>query len=352
MNRLALTLLLGAATTLAAQQPSTESRGSAPNVVFILADDMGWGDPAFGRDDACIPTPRLDGLAAAGMRFVDAHSPAALCVPARYGLLTGRYPARKRRLSPDTEAVIAADTPTLPGILRRAGYRTHMVGKWHLGFDHAAAPDYAALTGGPLDRGFDGFFGIPASLDIPPYYFIRDRRAVAPPTVDVAASSTPGWSPIQGAFWRDGRMAAGFEHAAVLPGCGDEAVAVIRAHAARGEDDPLFLYLALPAPHTPWLPHEEFEGRSQAGLYGDFVAEVDAVVGRVLDALEAAGMRDDTLVLFSSDNGPVWYQHDTDRYGHSATGPFRGMKADSFEGGHRVPFVARWPGHVAAGARC
>ncbi|MCK5944862.1 MAG: arylsulfatase, partial [Planctomycetes bacterium] len=344
------TVLAAAAICLFAQADAGATR--PPNIVFVLADDMGYGDPAFGRSDARIPTPHLDRLAAEGMRFSDAHAAGAVCVPSRYGLLTGRYPCRRRRMQPAQEAVIEASTVTIAQVLGAAGYATAMVGKWHLGFDAAARLDHANMRGGPCDRGFETFFGIPMSLDIPPYYYVRGRAAVAAPTDRIAASATEGWSPIQGAFWRAGGIAPGFVHERVLPELGDEAVRVIRGHAAVAEPRPLFLYLALPAPHTPWLPLERFRGTSQAGRYGDFVAQVDATIGRVLTALADAGMADDTLVLFSSDNGPVWYPRDVEKFGHSASGPWRGMKGDAFEGGHRVPFVARWPGRVAAGASC
>ncbi|MEC8651492.1 MAG: sulfatase-like hydrolase/transferase, partial [Planctomycetota bacterium] len=176
-----------------------------------------------------------------------------------------------------------------------------------------------------------------------------DRHAVAAPTGRVGAGATEGWTRIQGAFWREGGCAEGFVHEEVLPRLVDEAVAVVQGHAREQDEQPLFLYLALPAPHTPWLPDERFRGASGAGMYGDFVAQVDHEVGRVMAALEAASMADDTLFVFTSDNGPVWYPRDVERFGHAATGPWRGMKSDSFEGGHRMPFVARWPGKVAPG---
>ncbi|MBK8975704.1 MAG: sulfatase-like hydrolase/transferase [Planctomycetes bacterium] len=342
-----LVLAIASAGSVAA---SGQPPAKPPNIVFVLADDMGYGDPAFGRADARIPTPHIDRLARDGMRFTDAHAPGAVCVPSRYGLLTGRYPCRRRRMQPASEAVIEAGTVTLPGLLRTNGYATAMVGKWHLGFDGGPDLDYEHLLGGPCDRGFERFFGIPASLDIPPYYYVRDRRAVAAPTGRIAASATDGWSPIQGAFWREGGIAPGFVHEQVLPRVVDEAVGIVERHATTRDGRPLFLYVALPAPHTPWLPRPEYRDASGAGRYGDFVAHVDAEIGRLLAALDAAGMAADTLVMLSSDNGPVWYPGDVDRFGHRAAGPWRGMKGDAFEGGHRVPFVARWPGRVVAGA--
>lgn len=330
-----------------ASSPVCGEQNAKPNIVFILADDMGFGDPGCYNPDSKIPTPNIDRLAAEGIRFIDAHAPGALCVPSRYGLLTGRYPMRAT-LRPARQACIEDGRMTLASLLRRNGYRTAMIGKWHLGFDNRPDDDWTKpLTGGPVDRGFDSFFGIPSSLDIPPYYFIRDRTAVEPPTENIAASSTDGWTPIQGAFWREGRIAPGFDHAEVLPVLGREAASVIDDHA--NDDCPLFLYVALTAPHTPWLPSSGNQSRSDAGMYGDFVTQVDDTVGQILEALDRNEIKDDTLVCFSSDNGPVWYTDDEQRFGHESTGPYRGMKADAWEGGHRVPFVARWPGHIPAG---
>ncbi|MHC5004703.1 MAG: sulfatase-like hydrolase/transferase, partial [Planctomycetota bacterium] len=319
-----------------------------PNIVFILADDMGYGDAGCYNADSKAPTPHIDRLGREGIRFTDAHAPGAVCVPSRYGLMTGRYPMRAV-LRPGRQACIPEGRMTIASLLRDNGYRTAMIGKWHLGFDDGPDLDWSRpLAGGPVDRGFDTFFGIPASLDIPPYYFIRDRTPVAPPTDTIPASATEGWSPIQGAFWRAGGVAPGFDHEQVLPMLGREAEGVIDRWGDGSE--PFFLYVALTAPHTPWLPLPEFRGRSGAGLYGDFVAQVDDTVGRILDALDRNGLRDDTLVFFSSDNGPVWYEADETRFGHRAVGPLRGMKADAWEGGHRVPFVARWPGRIPAAA--
>ena len=277
-----------------------------------------------------------------GTRFTDAHAPGAWCVPSRYGLLTGRFPCREGTFHPGETAVLDPGRVTLPAFLKGEGYRTAMVGKWHLGFDGGPlAP--APLRGGPLDRGFDSFFGIHASLDIPPYFFIRDRAPVTPASIDVAASSTEGWTDIQGAFWRAGKSAPDFVHAGVRTRFEEEAVRVLQEHDGSA---PLFLYVALASPHTPWLPGRR--GRGGAELYGDFVADVDDTVGAIVAAADARG--EDTLIVFTSDNGPVWYPDDVARTGHASAGPYRGMKSDSFEGGHRMPFIARWRGRVPAGA--
>lgn len=331
-----LVLLLVAACV---SPPATLPR--RPNVVIVLADDMGYGDPRCFNKESKIATPNIDRLAREGMRFVDAHSPGAWCVPSRYGLLTGRYPCR---VFPVREPTVIADGEmTLASFLRDQGYATAMVGKWHLGFEGGAKKPGVVMRGGPLDRGFDEFFGIHASLDIPPYYYIRDRSPVAMPTEQVAASNSAGWTKIQGAFWRKGAIAPGFVHAEVLPKFVDEAVSYVRGR--EGDEQPFFLYVALAAPHTPWLPAET--GRSGADMYGDFTEQVDEELGRILEALDRTGQRDNTLFVFTSDNGPVWYPQDVERLGHASVAHWRGMKSDAYEGGHRMPFVVRWPAVVA-----
>ena len=328
--------------------PGQVLAGERPHVLLILVDDMGYGDLSSYNPESRIQTPHLDALAHQGMRFTDAHASGPLCHVSRYGLMTGQYPFRANPGAWRTQATIDPTHLTLAGFLRQQGYRTAMVGKWHLGFDEKGYD--RPLTGGPIDRGFDRFFGIRASTDIPPYFYIRQDRAVLPPTSRIAANQSEGWSPIQGAFWREGGIAPGLELKDVLPRLTEEAIEVIDSHSRAPGDDPLFLYLAYPAPHTPWLPSEEFVGRSEAGMYGDFMMMVDHMIGRVLGALEGAGMSEDTMVLFSSDNGPVWYKEDVLRLGHDASGGLRGMKADAWEAGHRVPLLVRWPDHVAAGS--
>lgn len=319
-----------------------------PHIVVILVDDMGYGDPGCFNADSKIPTPHIDRLAREGMRFTDAHAPGPLCHLSRYGLLTGRYPFRTNVGVWRKQPVIKKDRLTLPGLLRDSGYSTTMVGKWHLGFDEQNGYD-ERLPGGPVDRGFDHFFGIRASTDIPPYFYIRGNRAVQPPTEKIEANQSEGWSPIQGAFWRAGGIAPDLELTDVLPRFTDEAVAAIDRHAKQTVEKPMFLYLAYPAPHTPWLPAKPYLGKSQAGMYGDFTVMVDAMIGRVMKALDDAKMSGNTLLVFTSDNGPVWYDADVERFGHDSMGPWRGMKADAWEAGHRMPFIVRWPERVAAG---
>lgn len=322
-----------------------------PHVVFVLADDMGYGDLRPFNPDSRLVLPRLESLAADGMRFTDAHAAGPLCHMSRYGLMTGEYPWRiDVSVWPDTP-LIAEGRETIASVAAAAGYRTAMVGKWHCGFRERGYD--RPLPGGPVDRGFDSFFGMRASTDIPPYFYIRGRRAVLPPTGDVGGSdgTEEGLAKIQGRFIRAGKIAPDVRLEDVIGDFTDEAVAVIERHAAADAgDEPLFLYLAYTAPHTPWLPSEEFVGASGVGGYGDFAMTVDHEVGRVLDALDRAGIADDTLVIFSSDNGPVWYDADVERTGHDSAGPLRGMKGDIWEAGHRMPLLMRWPGRIAAGS--
>ena len=319
-----------------------------PHVLLLLVDDMGYGDLACYNRHSKIETPHINGLAESGMRFTDAHAAGPLCHVSRYGLMTGQYPFRAQPGAWRTRATIDSSQLTLPGFLKQHGYHTAMVGKWHLGFDEKGYD--RRLGGGPIDRGFDHYFGIRASTDIPPYFYIRQDRVVVPPTSHIDANQSEDWSPIQGAFWREGGIAPGLELKDVLPRLTREAIQVIHRHSAIASEESLFLYLAYPAPHTPWLPSPSFVGKSAAGMYGDFTMMVDHMVGEVLQALEDAGMTEDTLVIFSSDNGPVWYEEDVNRLGHDSSGGLRGMKADAWEAGHRVPFLIRWPGHVAAGS--
>jgi len=286
------------------------------------------------------------------MRFTDAHAAGAVCIPSRYGLLTGCYPWRNQgNRNPAKGPLIDPERMTLASLLRGQGYATAMIGKWHLGFVRGDQFDYPQpLRGGPVDRGFDSFFGQHASLDIPPYFFIENDRCVAPASGKIDAHNSPDWSPVQGAFWRAGGIAPGFKHEEVLPAYTRKAVEYLADRGRRAADKPFFLYLALTGPHTPWLPDGKFRGTSQAGLYGDFVAQVDDSVGQVLAALDRARLAGDTLVFFTSDNGPVWYPENVRKFGHASVGPLRGMKGDAWEGGHRMPFIVRWPGKIKPGS--
>ena len=312
-----------------------------------MADDMGYGDLQSYNPESKIETPHLARLAKEGRRFTDAHAPAAVCVPTRYGLMTGRYPFRMKL---GRGPLLEPNRPTLPSVLKQAGYKTAMIGKWHLGVEHEKNPAAnQQLGGGPVDHGFDHFYGIPASLDIPPYYWIHNDRPVAPPSEKISDNNTPGWTRIQGAFWRGGGIAPGYKHIDVLPIIRDRSADYIEA--AAKSDIPFFSTSPCPRRTRPWLPTKRFEGKTPVSDYGDFVLMVDDLVGRLLGALDKTKQADETLFIFTSDNGPVWYSQDVEKYKHSSVGPLRGMKGDAWEGGHRMPFIARWPGHIPAGSK-
>lgn len=333
----------------------------APNFIFILADDMGWGDPAFmgGR----IPTPHIDSLAAAGMQFTDAHTTSAVCTPTRYSILTGRYNWRTRLKSGvlwgDSKPLIEPDEMTVAGFLKDCGYQTSVIGKWHLGLgwaklDKPRTADSGETTGvgwdidysqkvsdGPLAQGFTEDFLYPASLDMPPYVYLRNDVPVGIPTV-VKSFKVPA---------RPGPATVDFDAANCLDDFAHHSREFIQRQAA--SEKPFFLYLPLTSPHTPIVPTEPWQGKSGLGEYGDFMMQTDWVVGQVLEQLEASGVVENTFVLFTSDNGcspqadiPGLVAQD-----HYPVGHWRGHKADIFEGGHRVPFVVRWPGKVQPGTK-
>jgi arylsulfatase A-like enzyme len=330
---------------------SPDVRGSpAPHVIFVLADDLGYGDPGCYNADSKVPTPAIDRLAREGIRFTDAHTPSAVCTPTRYGILTGRYCWRTRLtqgvLQGYSPLLVETDRLTLPKLLAKRGYVTAGIGKWHLGLGNAKRVDYAKpLRPGPLDVVFDSYYGIPASLDMDPYLMFDGEHAVG----EVTSDMPPGKSQRQGGngFWRGGLSVHGFRHVDVMPETTVRAVELINARATAQDGKPLFLYFALSAPHDPWVPTAEFAGKSPAGPRGDAVAQVDAALGEILTALERSHIADDTLVIFTSDNGAHWTDADAKRWGgHRANANWRGQKADIHEAGHRVPFVARWPGHI------
>jgi arylsulfatase A len=322
------------------------ARTPLPNIVFVLCDDLGYGDPGCYNKASKVPTPNMDRLALQGMRFTDAHTPSAVCTPTRYGLLTGRYcwrtSLKRGVLNGTSPALIEPGRTTVASLLKQRGYHTACIGKWHLGLGTDKETDYTkALKPGPNAAGFDYFFGIPASLDMPPYVYVENETVTEKPTATIASSEDQRKG--GKGFWRGGPIAPGFKHAEVLPLTTDKAVAFIQKQSA---DKPFFLYFALTAPHTPWLPVKEFEGKSGAGPYGDFVAQVDATLGRVMKALDDARLADNTLLIFTSDNGAHWLPEDIDKWQHRANDGLRGQKSDIWDGGHRVPFIARWPGKV------
>ncbi len=328
-----------------------------PNIVLILCDDLGQGDLGCYNAASKTPTPHMDALAKQGMRFTDMHTPSSVCTPTRYGLLTGRYCWRSKLksgvLGGYSPALIEADRLTLPAMLQKAGYRTGGFGKWHLGLGSNPKVDFAApFKPSPLDFGFDEYFGIPASLDMDPYVWIANDRAEKEPTGTIGNSKHRREG--GGGFWRGGGIAPGFKHIDVLPRITEKAIDYIDRCAKANEGDaaakPFFAYVPLTSPHTPWMPTDEWMKTSKVGYYGAFVSMTDDAIGRIVAALERNKISHNTLVIVTSDNGSHWPVDDVHQWDHKANGDWRGQKSDVHEGGHRVPFIVRWPGKVKAGS--
>ena len=351
---------------------------SQPNIVFFFCDDLGWGDVSCLNPESKIRTPHIDALAASGVSFTDAHAGSAVCTPSRYTLITGRYCWRTRLkdgvnggYSP---ALLTPERPTVASRLRDAGYATACVGKWHIGMDWELKPgtppeigpqqhfrqDEGKLDGyidftkpvrnGPTDVGFDYYFGISASLDMSPYVFIEGDRVTAVPT---------GHSPLgtEELRARPGIAAEGWRHEDVLPEIERRSLSWIEeqvrgpgGEAPAGGARPFLLYVPVAGPHTPVVPTDEWKGKSGCGIYGDFVMQIDSVLGSIVGKLEELGIRENTVVFFASDNGPETITAPyRDRYGHASAWKFRGMKRDNWEGGHRIPYIVSWPERIAVG---
>ena len=356
-----------------AEKKEIKNSDEFPNIVYILADDMGYGDIQKYNANSQIPTPHLDQLAENGVRFTDAHSNSAVCTPSRYGILTGRY-AFRTRLKKGViwgygEPLIKKEKETVASLLKNNGYTTACIGKWHLGlewvkedttkiipdikWDDKVAPgfednvDYSKkVKGGPSEHGFDYSYIVPASLDMVPYCYLRNGK-----TVETPDSYTKGRNEDEhgrGVFWRAGPASPSFEFSEVLPNFIDTACNYIARHA--NKEKPFFLYLPLPAPHTPWLPKEEYNGSSRAGTYGDFVIMVDDMIGKVIRKIESLGLTENTFIIVTSDNGADWRPEDIEKHGHKANFVFKGRKADIYEAGHRIPFIARWDGVIPKGS--
>jgi arylsulfatase A len=333
--------------------------GDRPNIVILYADDMGVADVSYGDPKAKIQTPHIDQLASHGMSFIDGHSSSGICTPSRFALLTGQHHWRRFHgiVGAFGGTVFEPNDFTIAKMFKKKGYRTGCFGKWHLGWDFDAIRKPRAKKGdvrpksydwtkrfpdGPLDQGFDYYFG-DGTINFPPYCWIEGDRFITIPTKSVIKSQ-----PLAGSGnFRPGPMAKSWNPYDILPTITQKTVEWIAKQKA---DQPFFAYLAFNSPHYPIVPNKEFHGKSKAGYYGDFVIETDAMVGKVLKALNKHGFADNTLVIFSADNGPETHAFQRlDEFNQWSSGKFRGVKRDIYEGGHRVPLIARWPGKIKKG---
>lgn len=331
---------------------------AGPNILMVLTDDLGFGDVAAYNPLSKIPTPNLDRLAQEGVRFTDAHTPDGVCSPTRYGLLTGRYAWRtwlKRGvLNGASPPLIEQERLTLADMLAQEGYLTAVVGKWHLGLrwnllDASARQQVGNIDwskpvlDGPAQHGFAYSFG----LAEPAWTFMENGQIIARPTLRFDLTHLPVH--LIGPNNNTGMKAPGFQFERMLPRYTEEATGFVQKAAREGK--PWFLYFTPLAPHRPVAPNNDFRGQSEAGLYGDFVAEVDWAVGEILASIDRSGQTENTLVFFTSDNGPeVDAYRRALEFRHASMGTLRGVKRDLWEGGHRVPFIARWPGRIVPGS--
>ncbi|MBT9188779.1 sulfatase family protein [Zobellia russellii] len=352
-----------------------------PNIIIVYTDDQGYGDVSALNPDAKFRTPNMDKLANEGIIFTDGHSSDAVCTPSRYSLLTGRYSWRtslkKGVLGADGPCLIEKDGMTIASLLQENGYKTAMIGKWHLQMEFEGSlgknRDWSKpFTDGPIEKGFDYYFGIPASMNYGVLTYLENDKVLDPPVLwtkkkgdknprtfsdtinpkgyrmtppyrSTRKKGTSGWV----------EVAPSFNDELVLKTFADKAVDYISESAAEAKSGkPFFLYLPLTSPHLPHCTHPDFQGQSNCGNYGDFMEETDYRIGQVLEALKANGIEDNTLVIFSSDNGAETnYVYQREKYGHYSSLNFKGGKRDIYEGGHRVPFLMRWPNGIQAGTK-
>jgi arylsulfatase A-like enzyme len=360
---------------------NVSAEDNLPNIVVILADDMGFGDVQPNNPNSKIPTPAFNRLAKEGVNFTDAHSGSGVCTPTRYGLVCGKYCWRTRLkrgvLGGYSPPLIKSEQQTIGAVLRKAGYHTGCVGKWHLGLGwqwskqkpdnlnsfgiagQKGSVDYTQpITDGPTHHGFDESYIIPASLDMSPYVYLKNDRVVGLPTDIIESSPFPK-------FYRKGEINKQFSHVDCLSHLLGKAQDFIRTQSAT--EKPFFLYFPMPAPHKPVIPMDSFRGKTTLGMYGDFVAQVDWTVGEVLRTLDETKIADNTLVIVTSDNGSFMHRYDDPKTPdhlddesiqgyrpehHTANGKLRGTKADVWEAGHRVPFFVRWPAKSIRSGEC
>lgn len=362
---------------LNAQQPPnarTSPTASRPNIVLLLADDFGYGDASCYNPAARVRTPHIDQLALAGLQFTDAHSPATVCTPSRYGLLTGQMPFRIPRggivfTGTGGPSLIAPGRLTLARMLQQQGYATWAVGKWHLGLTfrntagqplHDGRPETVAsidfsrpVEGGPLEHGFDHFFGTACCPTTDWLYaFIHGNRIPVPPTTSLDKSTLPRhpWSH----DCRAGLIAPDFPMESIDQVFLQHSRRILEEHLRERPGQPFFLYHATQAVHLPSFPSSRFQGRSQCGPHGDFLLELDDIVGQLTELLQQHGALDNTLFIFTSDNGPETSTVVNMRteYNHDGASPWRGLKRDNWEGGHRVPLLLRWPAVIRPRTSC
>lgn len=331
------------------------SASDRPNIVMIFADDLGYGDlSCYGAEK--IQTPNIDRLAAEGRRFTDAHSASAVCSPSRYGKMTGRYPHRENFWGPVTSGgklTIETDRETISSIIKKAGYQSAFFGKWHLGFGEKAPNWNGELKPGPLELGFDYFYGIPCANSVPPFVYVENHRVVGQDPKDpIKNGGTNYVKTMEGKG--AGRIGGGkVAHELYV----DDEIGVnltersIKWLENTDKNKPFFLMLSTTNIHHPFTPDEKFVGTSEAGAYGDFTHELDWMTGQIMKALEAQGLAENTMVIFTSDNGGMLNQEGqrTVQKGHMINGKLLGSKFGAWEGGHRIPMIIRWPGKVPAG---
>lgn len=344
-----------------------------PNIIVFLVDDMGYGDPQSYVSSSKIPTPNIDQLASKGLRFTDAHSPSSVCSPTRYAILTGRYAWRtnlkKGVLGPYNQPLIEAGRLTLPTMLKELGYSTALIGKWHLGmqwatkdkselpkiwdrnFDNSIIDHTKPITAGPLTAGFEYYFGVDVP-NFPPYIFIENDKMLGEPILPKPNNM----------YGNSGLMLPGWKLENILPTFTQKAVDYIDDYAKNKKDKPFYLHFTTTSPHTPIVPAKAFIGKSDAGPYGDLVNQTDFTLGEIMKALERNNLNNNTIIIFTSDNGSPAragdpHVHGADfqppgsvitKFNHNPNAPWRGMKTDIHEGGHRVPFIVSWPGNFPA----